>query len=84
VEGTRQDGRARHKLATLKPGDYFGEMALLYNQPRMATVVGKDEGSVWRLGRQDFRDLVGRYLELEGPIARKARSRRLAPSRGRR
>ena len=84
VDVNRQDGRARHKLATLKPGDYFGEMALLYNQPRMATVVGKDEGSVWRLDRQDFRDLVGRYLELEGPIARKARSRRLAPSRGRR
>jgi CRP-like cAMP-binding protein len=84
VDVTRQDGRARRKLATLQPGDYFGEMALLYNQPRMATVAGKDAGTVWRLGRQDFRDLVGRYLDLESPIARKARSRRLAPSRGRR
>jgi len=35
-------------------------MALLYNQPRMATVAGKEAGSVWRLGRQDFRDLIGR------------------------
>jgi len=84
VNVTRQDGRTRRKLASLKAGDYFGEMALLYNQPRMATVAGNDTGSVWRLGRQDFRDLIGRYLDLEGPIARKARSRRLAPSRGRR
>jgi CRP-like cAMP-binding protein len=84
VDVTRQDGRARRKLATLKAGDYFGEMALLYNQPRMATVVGKAAGSVWRLDRHDFRDLVGRYLDLEGPIARKARSRRLTPARGRR
>ena len=84
VDVTRQDGRTRRKLASLKAGDYFGEMALLYNQPRMATVAGNDTGSVWRLGRQDFRDLIGRYLDLEGPIARKARSRRLAPSRGRR
>jgi CRP-like cAMP-binding protein len=84
VDVTRQDGRARRKLATLKAGDYFGEMALLYNQPRIATVAGAEAGSVWRLGRHDFRDLVGRYLDLEGPIARKARSRRLAPPRGRR
>ncbi|HYM50704.1 MAG TPA: cyclic nucleotide-binding domain-containing protein [Candidatus Limnocylindrales bacterium] len=75
VDVVQQEGRSRRRLATLKPGDYFGEMALLRDQPRMATVTGKESGSVWRLGRQDFRDLVGRYLELEGQIARVSESR---------
>jgi hypothetical protein len=35
----------------------------------MATVRGKSSGSVWRLERQDFRDLVGRYLDLDAQIA---------------
>ena len=35
----------------------------------MATVRGKTDGSVWKLERQDFRDLVGRYLDLDAQIA---------------
>ncbi|TMB65918.1 MAG: cyclic nucleotide-binding domain-containing protein [Chloroflexi bacterium] len=59
----------------LKTGDFFGEIALLRDVPRIATVQGLDEGSVWRLERQDFRDLLGRYLDLEGQIAGVAASR---------
>ena len=35
----------------------------------MATVRGKTDGSVWRLERQDFRDLLGRYLDLDAQLA---------------
>jgi hypothetical protein len=52
----RENGRSR-RLSVLGPGEYFGEIALLRDQPRMATVKGKTDGSVWRLERQDFRDL---------------------------
>jgi CRP-like cAMP-binding protein len=52
----------------LGPGEYFGEIALLRDQPRMATVRGKTAGSVWRLERQDFRDLLGRYLDLDAQL----------------
>ena len=64
----RENGRAR-RLSVLGPGEYFGEVALLRDQPRMATVRGKTEGSVWRLERQDFRDLLGRYLDLDAQLA---------------
>jgi putative peptide zinc metalloprotease protein len=64
----RQDRRSK-RLSILKAGDFFGEVALLRNQPRSATVRGMSEGSVWRLERDDFRELVGRYLNLEGHIA---------------
>jgi CRP-like cAMP-binding protein/Zn-dependent protease len=67
--------RSRRRVRTLKTGDFFGEIALLRDVPRTATVQGLDAGSVWRLERQDFRDLLGRYLDLEGQIAGVAASR---------
>jgi putative peptide zinc metalloprotease protein len=65
---SRESGRSR-RVTVLGPGEYFGEIALLRDQPRMATVRGKSSGSVWRLERQDFRDLVGRYLDLDAQLA---------------
>jgi CRP-like cAMP-binding protein len=59
-------GELRQTLAEMGPGEYFGEIALLRNTPRTATVVGSVAGSVWRLGRQDFHELLGQYLALEG------------------
>ena len=70
-----RNGRSRRRVATLTTGDFFGEIALLSDAPRNATVQGVDAGSVWRLERHDFRDLLGRYLDLEGQIAGVAASR---------
>jgi CRP-like cAMP-binding protein len=75
VSVLQQEGRVRRKLATLSSGDYFGEIALLRDAPRMASVVGADAGSVWQLGRRDFQDIVARHLELEGRLSRRASSR---------
>ena len=36
----------------------FGELALMYNQPRAASVVAVTEGRLWAMGRQAFRRLV--------------------------
>jgi cAMP-dependent protein kinase regulator len=58
-------GDSRQTLAEMAPGDFFGEIALLRDMPRTATVVGRVAGSVWRLGRQDFHELLGQYLALE-------------------
>jgi CRP-like cAMP-binding protein len=43
-------------LAELKPGDFFGEMALLDNSPRSATVVAVSEATVLMLTRDAFSD----------------------------
>lgn len=58
-------GESRQTLREMGPGDFFGEIALLRDTPRTATVVGIVAGSVWRLGRQDFHELLGQYLALE-------------------
>ncbi|MFH1743577.1 MAG: cyclic nucleotide-binding domain-containing protein [bacterium] len=42
-------------VAHLSDGDYFGEVALLQNVPRTATVVAQTPLSLFVVGRQDFR-----------------------------
>ena len=36
----------------------FGELALLYNQPRAATVQAETEGSLWAMDRITFRRII--------------------------
>ncbi|SOX55186.1 hypothetical protein MAAFP003_3872 [Mycobacterium ahvazicum] len=41
-------------VRTLRDGDHFGEIALLFDVPRTATVRCLQAGTLWRLRRQDF------------------------------
>src|ERR1043165_8804342 len=41
----------RKPLARLKPGDYFGEMAVIDNEPRSASATAEGETSVYYLPR---------------------------------
>ena len=50
------------KLAELGPGDSFGEEALIAEAKRNATVVMLTEGSLMRLGKQDFQTLLNEPL----------------------
>jgi cAMP-dependent protein kinase regulator len=36
----------------------FGELALMYNAPRAATIISTTEGSLWAMDRQTFRKIV--------------------------
>jgi CRP-like cAMP-binding protein/rhodanese-related sulfurtransferase len=50
------------KLAELGPGDSFGEEALIAEAKRNATVTMLTDGSLMRLGKQDFQTLLNEPL----------------------
>lgn len=45
-------------VKTCFKGDLFGELALLYNCPRAASVQSRDHSSVWQLDRETFTNIV--------------------------
>ncbi|XP_952221.1 cAMP-dependent protein kinase regulatory subunit, putative [Theileria annulata] len=59
VEVTRKNATGQEEfLCNLTAGDYFGELALMYNSPRAATVVAKTEMHLWTLDRTTFNHVV--------------------------
>lgn len=55
--GTDADGMG-HKVATIGSGGSFGELALMYNAPRAATVVSTEPSTLWQLDRVTFRRIL--------------------------
>jgi len=45
-------------LKTFQPGEGFGELALLYNAPRAATITAKSDYLIWKLDRDTFNNIV--------------------------
>lgn len=58
VEGKATVLRNGKKIATLGPGDYFGELALLDREPRSATVTADTEMTLLVLGQREFAGIV--------------------------
>lgn len=52
-----------HKVTNLHPGHYYGELALLYNTTRTATVRSVGYATVGELTKADFLDLVANFPE---------------------
>ena len=51
-------------LAVLEPGEFFGEMALLSQQPRSANVKAREDCIVLRINAASLRDLLNRHPEI--------------------
>jgi len=45
-------------VKTCQSGDIFGELAILYNCPRAASVVSRTASTVWELDRETFNNIV--------------------------
>ena len=58
-----KDEREMH-VATLLPGEAFGEMCMLTGEARSATVVAKNDSLIWEIRRAEMQPLLQENLEL--------------------
>lgn len=59
----------QREVAELHAGDFMGEMSLLTGEQRSATVIAKTDVECWKLGRKDFKALLGRRPEITDDVA---------------
>jgi CRP/FNR family cyclic AMP-dependent transcriptional regulator len=76
VDGKVDITRKGKRVTTRGGGDFFGEIALLEETPRMATVTTKTPVRLFVLTRADFRHLVDENPSVERKVLR-ALARRL-------
>jgi len=58
VNVTRAANGENKAIATLGPGDIFGEMALFISQPRNASIIAQTTLKVWQILKSDFDHLL--------------------------
>ena len=68
VEVLRSEGERVQRLSMLSAGEYFGEMALIADQPRAATVRAVQTTRLRSLGRPDFAALLASQPALKAAI----------------
>jgi len=68
VDGEVSVTKDGQEIRTLGPGDFFGEIALLEDTPRTATVVAKTPLRFFVLTRQSFRSMLAHQPELERKV----------------
>lgn len=64
-------------LRTLGPGDFLGEIAILFGGTRTATAVATEAGSLLVLHKADFLELLAANTSIEDKILTTASERRL-------
>jgi CRP-like cAMP-binding protein len=67
VSGQASVKRNNRKVATLGPGQYFGELALLDRRPRSASVISDTDMTLLVLGQRQFNGI----LDSVPPLSRK-------------
>ncbi len=58
TQGRVEVQRGGRSVRTLGPGDYFGELALLRDAPRSATVIAREPTTCLALTRWDFKGIL--------------------------
>jgi NTE family protein len=84
---TSMDGSRTVEVARLRPGDVIGEVGVVTDLPRSASVMARSEVTVMELAREDFIGLLARHPLLQRNLAQLLGGRlahRNADLRGRR
>ena len=58
-----ENGGEPKEVGKLRSGNYFGELALMQNAPRAATIVAGDNCKLVKLDRASFQRLLGPCIE---------------------
>jgi CRP/FNR family transcriptional regulator, cyclic AMP receptor protein len=82
VDGTAEVVRGGARIAERGPGEFFGEMALLEEERRTATVTAQSPMRVLVMTRQDFRALDRTAPEIHATVAEAIEARRAASPTG--
>jgi uncharacterized protein YhbP (UPF0306 family) len=64
VEGEAELQRADGEKTQLSAGQLFGEVAIMRDQPRAATVTAKTDVKLLALDRETFKDLIAQAMEI--------------------
>jgi CRP/FNR family transcriptional regulator, cyclic AMP receptor protein len=80
IDGEAEVSRDGEALATLGPGDFFGEIALIDHVPRTATVTARTALRFFVLTSQAFWGLLDRSPDVERTILRALAKRLIAQS----
>jgi CRP-like cAMP-binding protein len=68
VEGTADVRKGKRKLTTLGEGDFFGEIALVSQRPRTATVTTASPVRTLVVTEQSFRSLLDRAPDVQRKV----------------
>jgi CRP/FNR family cyclic AMP-dependent transcriptional regulator len=81
VDGEVEVAKKSRRVATLRGGDFVGEISLLEESPRTATVTAKTPVRFFVLTPRDFRRVVDEYPSVERKVLRALARRVLELSR---
>jgi CRP-like cAMP-binding protein len=63
------DGKLNEHVATLRQGDFFGEMGMMTGEPRTATVIALSDVECYRVDKEAFHDILQRRPEIAESIS---------------
>lgn len=78
LEVAVQSGERSVVVATMEPGNFFGEMSMLAGEPRSATVTALVDSLIFELQRDSFSEVLNGRAELAESISRLIVERQMA------
>jgi len=68
IEGSADVRKNNRKIASLKAGDFFGEIALMHQAPRTATVTASSPVRALVIMERDFKRLLAEQPEIQRKV----------------